>query len=82
MSQGLAPVPPISRDFLVVGEGKGDAAFVRHLCEIRGIDATNFQIEQAGGSGNFEKYIGGLRVRANFDRVKGLLVFCPINNWH
>lgn len=74
MNPGPAPIAPLIRDFLILGEGKGDAAFVRHLCEVRGIDIVNFQIEDAGGSGNFEDYIGGLRFRPNFDGAKGLLV--------
>jgi hypothetical protein len=76
VSPALAPdrIPPITRDFLVVGEGQGDAAFVRHLCAVRGIDTDNFQIEDAGGTGKFEAYIGGLRFRPNFDRTKGLLI--------
>jgi hypothetical protein len=59
---------------LIVGEGKGDAAFLRYLCEVRGIDTTQFQIEEAGGSGNFESYIRGLPFRPNFDRARGLLI--------
>lgn len=74
MSPGPAPIPSITSDFLIVGEGKGDAAFVRHLCEARGIDITNFQIEEAGGSGNFEAYVRGLSFRRSFDRAEGLLV--------
>jgi hypothetical protein len=66
--------PPISRDFLIIGEGQGDAAFVKYLCAARELGADHFQIEEAGGSGKFEAYIGGLRFRPNFDRVKGLLV--------
>jgi len=68
------PVPPLTKDYLIVGEGKGDAAFVSYLCEARTIDVSDFQIEDAGGSGNFGDYIEGLRLRPNFDRAKGLLV--------
>ena len=67
-------IPPISRDFLIVGEGQGDAAFVRYLCATRKIDISNFQIEDAGGTGKFEAYISGLRFRPKFDLTKGLLI--------
>jgi len=67
-------IPPITNDYLIVGEGQGDSAFVKNLCDVRGVDLSNFQIEEAGGTGKFESYIGGLKLRPHFDRVKGLLI--------
>src|SRR5271157_139395 len=59
-------------DLLIVGEGAGDAALVRHLVETRGI--TDFQVEDAGGSSKFQAFISGLAARPGFNRLKGLIV--------
>lgn len=72
MSPLPARLPPIEGDFLIIGEGKGDAAFFRHLCEERGI--ADFQIEEAGGTGKLEEYLKGLSSRTNFEQLKAILL--------
>jgi len=62
----------LSEDYLVVGEGGGDAAFIRNLCEVRKIGGI--QIEDVRGNANFEDFLGGLRDRTGFERVKGILI--------
>ncbi len=74
MSPLAAHVPALSLDYLVVGEGEGDASFISHLCSVRGVELSAIQIENAGGSGKFKPYLEGLRLRPNFDRLRGLLV--------
>jgi hypothetical protein len=65
-------VPPIEHDFLIVGEGKGDASFFKHLCSIRHIEG--FQIEAADGAGKLQAYLSGLSSRTDFGRVKAIIV--------
>jgi hypothetical protein len=62
----------IISEYLIVGEGAGDASLVRNLCEQRGI--TGFQIEDAGGSTKLETYLAGLQGRKGFDALKLLIV--------
>ena len=64
--------PPIEGSYLIIGEGKGDAAFFGHLCEVRGIN--DFRIEEAGGTGKLEEYLKGLSSRTNFDHLKAILL--------
>jgi Protein of unknown function (DUF3226) len=68
----LPAVPPIAQDYLIVGEGKGDASFFKHLCSARAIDI--FQIECADGVGKLPAYLSGLSSRTGFGRLKALLV--------
>jgi hypothetical protein len=63
----------ILSDILIVGEGAGDAALIRHLTDDRGI--TGFQIEEAGGNTKFQSFINGLPARTGFKtRLKALVV--------
>ena len=63
---------PISSDFVVVGEGDGDAYFIRNLCEARGI--AGMQVEDARGDSKFPEFLRGLKDRTGFGRLRGLLV--------
>ncbi|PWU05592.1 MAG: hypothetical protein C5B51_14100 [Terriglobia bacterium] len=63
---------PITSEYLIVGEGGGDSALIKYLCENRQI--TYFQIEDSGGSSKFESYITGLRSRRGFDKLKLLVI--------
>lgn len=64
-------IPPIAKDFLIVGEGSGDTEFFKHLCVLHGLD--NFQIESINGK-NFEKYFEIVQKRPGVSRLKLLLV--------
>ena len=64
--------PAITKRFLIVGEGAGDAAFFTHLCEVRNIEG--FQIEDAGGNTNFQRYLEGLPGRTGFDELEAALI--------
>jgi hypothetical protein len=63
---------PIASDFLVVGEGSGDASFISHLCTAR--DIPGFQVEDARGESKFVTHIKGLKSRKGYGQLKGLLV--------
>ena len=63
---------PITSEFLIVGEGSGDASFIAHLCQVRGV--TGFQIEDARGESRFVDHIKGLQSRRGYDRLKAMLV--------
>jgi hypothetical protein len=62
----------ISSEFLVVGEGSGDAAFIANLCRVR--DIHGFQVEDARGESRFPEYLKGLLARSGYERVKGILI--------
>jgi hypothetical protein len=62
----------IRSEFLIVGEGAGDAALIRYLASDR--DIESFQVEDAGGSSKFQAFITGLAARAGFDKLRGLVV--------
>ena len=66
------PIPGIEKQNLVVGEGKGDLAFLKYLCQHHSL--TDFQPEEAGGTGKFPLYLQGLSSRSNFDNLRRLLV--------
>ena len=68
----LSPIPAVEKQILVVGEGKGDLAFLKYLCQHRNL--TDFQLEEAGGTGKFPIYLQGLSSRSNFDSLQRLLV--------
>jgi len=55
-----------------VGEGRGDAALIRYLCENRNI--SGFQFEDALGASKFETFLSGLRARKGFHALKGIIV--------
>jgi hypothetical protein len=57
---------------MVVGEGDGDAFFIRNLCEARGIGGI--QVEDARGNAKFPEFLRGLRDSTDFGRLKGLLI--------
>jgi hypothetical protein len=61
------------RDPLVlVGEGDGDSAFFRYLCEAHTIEGI--QCLSAGGTGNFERFLKDLRSMTGFRLCKTLIV--------
>lgn len=62
----------ITADWLIVGEGDGDDAFFRYLCQVRNIDG--FQIEHVSGNADFENFLKGLDGWTGINRLKGLLV--------
>lgn len=68
------PAQPLllTSEFLVVGEGDGDAAFVTHLCTARGI--AGYQIEDCRGESKFVLSLTSLSSRTGYDRLKGILV--------
>ncbi|MGA9569231.1 MAG: DUF3226 domain-containing protein [Candidatus Acidiferrales bacterium] len=69
----LLPTPsPITEEFLVVGEGSGDASFIDYLCRTRNI--SGFQVEDARGESKFVNHIKGLRSRTGYQRLKAVLV--------
>lgn len=71
MSSADSP-KPITSEFLIVGEGGGDASFVENLCQVRGV--PGFQVEDARGESNFVERVKGMKSRKGFDRLKGILV--------
>jgi hypothetical protein len=62
----------ITSDLLIVGEGAGDAALIRYLAAVRGING--FQVEDAGGNSKFQPFMAGLPGLRGFDKLKGLIV--------
>jgi len=63
----------ITQQFVIIGEGAGDAAFFSHLCAVHSIGG--FQCLDSGGSGNFEQYIKDIRTISGFNiNCKLLLV--------
>jgi len=78
------PLPPrglqadIREDFLLLGEGSGDAALVHYLCETRNI--TGYQIEDVGGNSKFKDYIGGVASRPGFHRLRGIIIVADCDN--
>jgi hypothetical protein len=74
----------ITSDFLVVGEGDGDASFIKNLCEVRGI--PDFQVEDCRGESKFVLSLKSLTDRTGYDRLKGIIVVsdnddAPDNNF-
>jgi uncharacterized protein DUF3226 len=67
-----AQIPPLEKDYLIVGEGAGDAKFLRYLCDLH--DLHDFQIEDVGGTSKFLSYFKGLSIRPNFERLKAILI--------
>lgn len=63
---------PITEDFLVVGEGTGDASFIGYLCRSRNI--SGFQVEDARGESKFVSHIKGLKSRRGYERLKAVLI--------
>jgi hypothetical protein len=55
-----------------VGEGLGDAAFLKHLLVDRNIDG--FDVDDAGGTGKFPAYLKALPGRSGFRNLRGILV--------
>jgi len=53
------PPKAIAEEHLIVGEGDGDEAFFRHLCQARGI--VGFGFDSASGNRGFERYLKGLK---------------------
>lgn len=69
----LLPAPsPLTEDFLVVGEGSGDASLINYLCRARNI--SGFQVEDARGESKFVNHIKGLKSRTGYERLKAVLV--------
>jgi hypothetical protein len=64
--------PSLTKTLLIVGEGKGDSAFVTHLLANRAIEG--FEVDEAGGTGHFPEYLKALPGRSGFRDLKGLLV--------
>ena len=62
----------IESDLLVVGEGTGDASLIRYLSQDRGIDG--FQVLDAGGSSQFQRFIEGLPALPGYAGMKGLVI--------
>jgi hypothetical protein len=62
----------ITSEFLVVGEGSGDASFIENLCKVR--DIQGFQVEDARGESKFPEYLKGLPDRRGYERLKGILI--------
>jgi hypothetical protein len=62
----------LTEKYLIVGEGPSDAAFCRHLCEVRSI--MGFQFEYADGKTNYERYLNGLQARTGFDNLEAILI--------
>lgn len=72
MPNSPQPLKDFDCDYLIVGEGAGDAALFRYLCEIHGLD--HFQIEDAAGSSKLLAYLKGLKLRPQFERLKAILI--------
>jgi hypothetical protein len=66
------PTKEITQNFVIVGEGAGDAAFFTHLCSEHAI--PGFQCLDAGGSGKFEQYLKDLPALSGFRKNCRLLV--------
>lgn len=70
----------LTKPNLIVCEGKGDAAFFRHILDANEI--SGFQVgfpngETAGGtfgSTGFGKYLGGLKVRSGYKTLKHIII--------
>jgi hypothetical protein len=72
VSPSSAPKTPITERALIVGEGKSDAAFLKHLCALHGV--TGILVEESGGTGKFPQYFDALKQRTYFDRLQAMLV--------
>ncbi|MFZ1919189.1 MAG: DUF3226 domain-containing protein [Terriglobales bacterium] len=70
----MPPIKPfeITEEFLIVGEGAGDQAFFRHLCDVHGIGPV--QVLDAGGTGKLEEFLKSLPTRTGFRKCKMLVV--------
>ena len=62
---------PLESEFLVVGEGTGDATLLKHLCHARGI--SHFQFEDVRGDTKFPVHLAGLMSHTG-KKLRGLLV--------
>jgi hypothetical protein len=75
------PLPPkteITAQYVIVGEGAGDAAFFRHLCAVH--DIGGFQCLDAGGETKFFQYIKDLPSMTGFIRNCKLLLIVGDND--
>jgi uncharacterized protein DUF3226 len=68
----------ITEQYVIVGEGAGDAAFFSHLCATHHIGG--FQSLDAGGESKFEQYIKDLRTMTGFKRNCKLLLVVGDND--
>src|SRR5947199_1313448 len=63
---------------LLLSEGKSDASFLMHLCEVRQLAHVHFGFPtpDMGGHGQsaFGKYLGRITTRAGFDLLKAILI--------
>ena len=67
------PKPPITKQYLIVGEGTRDGKFLEELCKAHNI--TDFMVEDAGaGNSSFQQYFEGLLGRSGLSQLKGVVV--------
>jgi len=69
------PVPArkeITEELLIVGEGDGDEAFFRYLCEVRNV--PGFQFDCANGISDFETFLKGLPGRSGISKLRAVLI--------
>lgn len=62
----------INAEHLIIGEGDGDAAFFRHLCQIRNIQG--FQFDHADGNTDYRRTLEGIEGRTGFEKLRGILI--------
>jgi hypothetical protein len=74
----LPPRIEITAQYVIIGEGAGDAAFFTHLCAVHNI--RGFQCLDAGGESKFEQYIKDLRSMTGFIRNCKLLLVVGDND--
>jgi hypothetical protein len=72
------PAKEITQQFVIVGEGAGDAMFFNHLCAVHAI--PGFQCLDAGGTGNFEQYLKDLPALTGFLKNCKILVIVGDND--
>jgi uncharacterized protein DUF3226 len=72
------PAKEITRQFVIVGEGAGDAMFFNHLCTVNSI--AGYQCLDAGGTGKFEQYLKDLPALSGFRRHCKVLVIVGDND--
>jgi hypothetical protein len=68
----------ITRAGVIVGEGGGDEAFFRYLCDVRGING--FQYFGAGGVDNYEGFLKSLPKMTGFSRLCKVLIVVGDND--
>ena len=68
----------ITKQYVIVCEGAGDAAFFTHLCAVHEIEG--FQCLDAGGETKFEQYVKDLRTITGFNRTCKLLLVVGDND--